>query len=97
MYKIHTRKVLEAQCEQLELKNQQLNSQLHDAIARSRRSAKMKSTCIFGCMVIQFGTLWYLTFEVYAWDQIEPAAYFLVLSYTVASSIYFGFKKRDGE
>ncbi len=97
IYKLSARKALKAQCEELELKNQQLNSQLHHAIARSTKSAQIKSTCIFGCMVAQFGTLWYLTFEVYAWDQMEPAAYFIMLSYTVASSIYFGFKKRDGE
>eukprot|EP01084_Bolivina_argentea_P048082 88597_1 len=92
---VSTRKALKAQCEELELKNQQLNSQLYDAMAQSKKYAQIKSTCIFGCMVAQFSTLWYLTFEVYAWDQMEPAAYFLMLSYTVAASIYFGFKKRD--
>ncbi len=74
-----------------------MNSLLCGAIARSQRSTRIKRTCVFGWMVAQFSILWYLTFEVYAWDQMEPAAYFLMLSYTVGASIYFGFKKRDGK
>ncbi|KAG5190319.1 hypothetical protein JKP88DRAFT_243012 [Tribonema minus] len=64
-------------------------------LARARRGARIKSAGVLGFLTLQFSGLFYLVYEVYSWDIMEPASYFLMLSYSVGSALYFSFKKRE--
>ncbi|CAM9563566.1 unnamed protein product, partial [Hapterophycus canaliculatus] len=95
--------------ELIDLKVSGLRRQLHDLyaedarlqeirntlVAKAHRNVTLKKGAVLAFMTAQFGTLSYLVYEVYSWDVMEPATYFLMLSYSVGSSLYFSTKKRE--
>ncbi|CAM9820514.1 unnamed protein product [Ectocarpus sp. 6 AP-2014] len=64
-------------------------------IAKAQRQVTLKKGAVLAFMTAQFGTLAYCVYEVYSWDVMEPATYFLMLSYSVGSSLYFSTKNRE--
>eukprot|EP00752_Nemacystus_decipiens_P011029 g9799.t1 len=64
-------------------------------ISKARRTVTLKKSAVLAFMTAQFGVLAYCVYEVYSWDVMEPASYFLMLSYSVGSSIYFSTKNRE--
>ncbi|CAM9713484.1 unnamed protein product, partial [Pylaiella littoralis] len=64
-------------------------------IAKARRVVTLKKSAVLAFMTAQFGILAYCVYEVFSWDVMEPATYFLMLSYSVGSSLYFSTKNRE--
>eukprot|EP00611_Tribonema_gayanum_P003709 TRINITY_DN1295_c0_g1_i4.p1 TRINITY_DN1295_c0_g1~~TRINITY_DN1295_c0_g1_i4.p1 ORF type:complete len:387 (-),score=175.74 TRINITY_DN1295_c0_g1_i4:658-1764(-) len=86
---------LEEQLKEAEEKEKAMADLRETILARARRGARIKSAGVLGFLTLQFSGLFYLVYEVYSWDIMEPASYFLMLSYSVGSALYFSFKKRE--
>lgn len=48
-----------------------------------------------GALVSQFSVLAYCTWEVFAWDVMEPFCYFLGFGYGTLFYLYFAIQKKD--
>ncbi|CAM9376459.1 unnamed protein product [Chrysoparadoxa australica] len=99
---LHERKVLEVKVSELRAElaeHQQKEEQIRElkkGIEHEwKRHASNGKFLIFTLMSAQLGGLTYLTYQVYAWDVVEPMTYFIMAANTVLGSIYFGARKKD--
>ncbi|CAM9453447.1 unnamed protein product, partial [Laminaria digitata] len=60
--------------------NLRLESIKDTLIAKAHRTVTLKKGAVLAFMTAQFGTLAYCVYEVYSWDVMEPATYFLMVS-----------------
>lgn len=62
---------------------------------KERNVARMKKLAVITWFTAQFGGMFWLVFDVFSWDVMEPASYFLGLAYTVGFSVYFSATARS--
>ncbi|CAM9740281.1 unnamed protein product, partial [Phaeothamnion confervicola] len=79
----------------MEKEDAQLTALEAVAARRVRSNTGAKKLAVLSFLMAQFGGLAYLVYEIYSWDIMEPASYFLMLSYGVAGSLYFATKRRN--
>mmetsp|Transcript_17588 Transcript_17588/g.38487 ORF Transcript_17588/g.38487 Transcript_17588/m.38487 type:complete len:350 (-) Transcript_17588:3479-4528(-) len=79
-----------------------LREQLNETLKEKRRLDSIakyqvrRNGLLFGAYLsAQNALLAFCVFGVYSWDVMEPICYFLGISVTCCSAVYFGLKKRD--
>jgi hypothetical protein len=62
---------------------------------RAERVALAKKGLVLTAFAAQFSGLFYLVYEVYSWDVMEPFTYFLSTAYALGAAVYFSVTKRE--
>lgn len=89
---------LEKQLQDLHTRNVAMGNALSIIESKVRRTGLIKKTFVTTWLTGQFVFLFWLVFDVFSWDVMEPASYFITLAYSVAYCAYFAAtKKSPGE